>query len=218
MTFEVAAVTIGVVVGGVAAVFAAPIAVAKPSDPGVVSYAVLGKGSVGNIVGGPMRDESVFTQPFQSYFVDNPACNNWADIGLPEVYDDPDLASFNGASSQTSPTDQTHFVKQAVGVFATGAAAGAAFHRVVDRTVGCSGQTTAMHLDNGTTQVWSFDGGPPSTADAAWTKQEAGTDRRCFTQTRLRENVLLQAKVCQSGNGGPAVNVLAGAMENALGQ
>ena len=218
MTIEVAAVTIGVVVGGVAAVFAAPLAVAKPSDPGVVSYAVLGKGSVGNIVGGPMRDESVFTQPFQSYFVDNPACNNWADIGLPEVYNDPDLASFNGASTQTSPTDQTHFVKQAVGVFATGAAAGAAFHRVVDRTVGCSGQTTAMHLDNGTTQVWSFDGGPPSTADAAWTKQEAGTDRRCFTQTRLRENVLLQAKVCQSGNGGPAVNVLAGAMENALGQ
>jgi PknH-like extracellular domain len=218
MTIEVAAVTIGVVVGGVAAVFAAPLAVAKPSDPGVVSYAVLGKGSVGNIVGGPMRDESVSTQPFQSYFVDNPACNNWADIGLPEVYDDPDLASFNAASSQTSPTDQTHLVKQAVGVFATGAAAGAAFHRVVDRTVGCSGQTTAMHLDNGTTQVWSFDGGPPSTADAAWTKQEAGTDRRCFTQTRLRENVLLQAKVCQSGNGGPAVNVLAGAMENALGQ
>jgi hypothetical protein len=218
MTIEVAAVTIGVVVGGVAAVFAAPLAVAKPSDPGVVSYAVLGKGSVGNIVGGPMRDESVFTQPFQSYFVDNPACNNWADIGLPEVYDDPDLASFNGASSQTSPTDQTHFVKQAVGVFATGAAAGAAFHRVVDRTVGCSGQTTAMHLDNGTTQVWSFDGGPHGPADAAWTKQEAGIDRRCFTQTRLRENVLLQAKVCQSGNGGPAVNVLAGAMENALGQ
>ena len=218
MTIRVAAVTIGVAVGGVAAVFAAPLAAARPSDPGVVSYAVLGKGSVGNIVGGPMRDESVFTQPFQSYFVDNPACNNWADVGLPEVYDDPDLASFNGASSQTSPTDQTHFVKQAVGVFATGAAAGAAFHRVVDRTVGCSGQTTPMHLDNGTTQVWSFDGGPPSASDAAWAKQEAGTDRRCFTQTRLRENVLLQAKVCQSGNGGPAVNVLAGAMENALGQ
>jgi hypothetical protein len=75
-----------------------------------------------------------------------------------------------------------------------------------------------MHLDNGSTQVWSFDGGPAGPADAAWTKQEAGTDRRCFNQTRLRENVLLQAKVCQSGNGGPAVNVLAGAMENALGQ
>lgn len=184
----------------------------------MVNYAVLGKGSVGNIVGGPMRDESLFTQPFQSYFVDNPVCNNWADVGLPEVYNDPDLASFNGASTQTSPTDQTHLVKQAVGVFATGDAAGAAFHRVVDRTVGCSGQTTAMHLDNGTTQVWSFDGGPAGPADAGWTKQEAGTDRRCFTQTRLRENVLLQAKVCQSGNGGPAVNVLAGTMQNALGQ
>ena len=44
------------------------------------------------------------------------------------------------------------------------------------------------------------------------------TDRRCFVTTRLRENVLLQAKVCQSGNGGPAVNVLAGAMQNTLGQ
>jgi hypothetical protein len=210
--------TMGAVVGGVAAVLMAPAASAAPSPPGVVSYAVLGKGSVGNIVGGPMRDESMFTQPVQPFFVDNPVCNNWADIGLPEVYNDPDLASFNGASTQTSPTDQTHYVKQAVGVFATGAAAGAAFHRVVDRTVGCSGQTTAMHLDNGSTQVWSFDGGQPGPADASWTKQEAGTDRRCFTQTRLRENVLLQAKVCQSGNGGPAVNVLAGAMENALGQ
>lgn len=201
-----------------AAAFAAPVAAGRPSDPGVVSYAVLGKGSVGNIVGGPMRDESFFSAPFQAYWVDDPACNNWADIGLPEVYDDPDLASFNGATTQTSPTDETHLVKQAVGVFATGDAANRAFHRVTDRTVGCSGQTTAMHLDNGTTQVWSFQGGPPSATDEAWTKQEAGTDRRCFTQTRLLDNVLLQAKVCQSGNGGPALNVLVGAMENALGQ
>jgi PknH-like extracellular domain len=213
-----AATVFAVSVGCVAGVLAASVASARPSDPGVVSYAVLGKGSVGNIVGGPMRDESLFNQPFQGFFVDNPVCNNWADIGLPEVYNDPDLASFNGANTQTSPTDQTHFVKQAVGVFATGAAADAAFHRVVDRTVGCSGQTTPMHLDNGTTQVWSFEGGPAGAADASWTKQEAGSDRRCFSQTRLRENVLLQAKVCQSGNGGPAVNVLAGAIQNALGQ
>ncbi len=114
-----AAFAIGASVSCAAAALAIPVASARPSDPGVVSYAVLGKGSVGNIVGGPMRDESLFTQPFQGYFVDNPVCNNWADIGLPEVYNDPDLASFNGASTQTSPTDQTHFVKQAVGVFAT---------------------------------------------------------------------------------------------------
>jgi PknH-like protein len=210
-----ATITTGLAIGGTAAI---PVAVAHPSEPGVVSYAVLGKGSVGNVVGGPMGWESVFTQPGQSEWVDLPVCNNWADIGLPEVFNDPDLASFNGAVTQTSATDQTHFVKQAVGVFATNDAAARAFHRVVDRTVGCSGQTTAVHLDNGATQVWSFDGGPPGAADADWTKQEAGTDRRCFDQTRLRENVLLQAKVCQSGNAGPAVNVLAGAMQNALGQ
>jgi hypothetical protein len=210
-----AVVTVGVAVGGALGV---PVAGAHPSEPGVVNYAVLGKGSVGNIVGGPMGSESVFTQPFQGYSVDVPVCNNWADIGLPEVFDDPDLASFNGAMTQTSPNDQTHYVKQAVGVFANNDAAARAFHRVVDRTVGCSGQTTAMHLDNGITQVWSFDGGPATGTDANWTKQEAGTDRRCFDQTRLRENVLLQAKVCQSGNAGPAVNVLAGAMQNALGQ
>jgi hypothetical protein len=75
-----------------------------------------------------------------------------------------------------------------------------------------------MHLDNFTTQVWSFTGGPPTATDADWVKQEAGTDQRCFTTTRRRENVLLQAKVCQPGNGGPAVNVLAGAMQNTLGQ
>jgi hypothetical protein len=198
--------------------WASPTAGAKPSDPGVVSYAVLAKGSVGNVVGAPMTTESVFTDPFQAYSVDIPVCNNWADIGLPEVYNDPDLASFNGATTQTSPTDDSHFVKQAIGVFATSDAAARAFHRVVDRTVGCSGQTATMRLDDGTTQVWTFDGGAASATDATWTKQEAGTDRRCFTQTRLRENVLLQAKVCQSGNAGPAVNVLAGAMQNTLGQ
>jgi PknH-like extracellular domain len=219
MRISAAVVTVGVAVGGALATqMALPIAEAHPSDPGVVSYAVLGKGSVGNIVGGPMGWEAVSTEPIQGFFVDLAVCNNWADIGLPEVYNDPDLASFNSATSQTSASDQTHFVKQAVGVFATPDAAARAFHRVVDRTAGCSGQTTAMHLDNGQTQVWSFAGGPATATDADWTKQEAATDRRCFNQTRLRENVLLQAKVCQSGNAGPAVNVLAGAMQNALGQ
>jgi hypothetical protein len=165
-----------------------------------------------------LRSESTYTEPVQSFWVDLPACNNWADVGLPDVYADPDLASFNGAIAQESPTDETHLVKQAVGVFATTDAADRAFHRVVDRTSGCNGQTTAMHLDNFVTQVWSFTGDPATAADANWVKQEAGTDRRCFVTTRKRENVLLQAKVCQSGNGGPAVNVLAGAMQNTLGQ
>lgn len=213
----VAAAGVGVAIG-LSMVAPAGLASARPSDPGVVNYAVLPKGSVGNIVGATMRFESLFTEPVQTFSVDNPACNNWADVGLPDVYADPDLASFNGATTQESPSDATHLVKQAVGVFATADAADRAFHRVVDRTVGCNGQTTAMHLDNFTTQVWTFTGGPASGTDADWVKQEAGTDRRCFTTTRKRENVLLQAKVCQSGNGGPAVNALAGAMQNTLGQ
>ncbi len=214
---------IGTVVGVLGAglvlgVAVAPAAYARPSDPGVVSYAVLGKGSVGNIVGAPMTWESTFTAPFQGFYVDTPECNNWADIGLPEVYVDPDLASFNGAVAQRAANDDANLVKQAVGVFATNDAANRAFHRVTDRTVGCAGQTTAMHLEDFVTQIWTFSGGGPTGNDAVWVKQEAGTDRRCFIQTRLRENVLLQAKVCQPGNGGPAVNVLAGAMQNTLGQ
>jgi hypothetical protein len=184
----------------------------------VVNYAVLPKGSVGNIVGATLRFAWTFTEPLQSFHVDNPSCNNWADVGLPDVYADPDLAAFSGAVAQESPNDMTHYVKQAVGVFATTDAADRAFHRVVDRTAGCNGQTTAMHLENFTTQVWTFTGEPAGPADANWVKQEAGTDRRCFATTRKRENVVLQAKVCQSGNGGPAVNVLAGAMQNTLGQ
>ena len=103
-------------------------------------------------------------------------------------------------------------------MFAINGAANGAFHRILDRTGGCSGQTTTMHIDNGTTQVWTFTNGATTGTDAAWSKQEPGTDRRCFLQTRLRENVLLQAKVCESGDGGPAVNALAGAMQKALGQ
>ena len=62
-----AAVTVAVAVVAASAI---PSAAAHPSEPGVVSYAVLGKGSVGNIVGGPMGFESVFTEPVQGYFVD----------------------------------------------------------------------------------------------------------------------------------------------------
>ena len=207
--------------GAAAAMMGVPLAVsasANPSAPGVVNYAVLAKGSVSNIVGARLNHEWMFTEPFQSFWVDNPACNNWADIGLPEVYNDPDLAAFNGAVAQESPTDMTHLVKQSVGVFATTDAADRALHRVIDRTNGCNGQTTAMHLDNFATEVWTFTRGATTATEADWVKQEAGTDRRCFVTTRLRENVLLQAKVCQSGNGGPAVNVLAGAMQNTLGQ
>lgn len=211
------ALTVGFGLASLALALAAPTG-ARPSDPGVVSYAVMPKGSVGNIIGAPMTWESEFTVPFQGFSVENPVCNNWADVGLPEVFNDPDLASFNGATTQTAAGDDSHFVKQAIGVFATPEAADRAFHRVVDRTNGCSGQTTAMHLDNFVTQVWTFTGGPASATDADWVKQEAGTDRRCFNTTRKRENVLLQAKVCQSGNAGPAVNVLAGAMQNTLGQ
>jgi hypothetical protein len=193
-------------------------AAARPSEPGVVTYAVLAKGAVSNIVGAPITVERDFTEPFQAYSVDVPACNNWADIGLPEVYADPDLASFSGAEAQTSATDSTHFVKQAVGVFATADAADRAFRRLTDRTVGCSGQTATMRFTDGAVQVWSFAAGVDNPTEQFFTKQEAGTDRRCFVQTRKRENVLLQAKVCQPGNGGPAVNVLAGAMQNTLGQ
>src|SRR5690349_20386752 len=100
MRITAAAVTL--FVGAVGSVLAVPAAGARPSDPGVVNYAVLGRGSVGHIVGGPMEWEAVFTQPEQDFWVDLPACNDWADIGLPEVYNDPDLASFNGATTQTS--------------------------------------------------------------------------------------------------------------------
>jgi hypothetical protein len=204
------------VVGSCLALCLAAPASARPSDPGVVSYAVLGKGSVGNVVGVPMTFDATFTDPFQAFWVDAPECNNWADIGLPDVYADPDLASFNGATTQRSATDDTRLAKQAIGVFATNDAANRAFHRVVDRTTGCAGQTTVMHLDDFVSQTWTFSGAPATATDAVWVKQELGTDRRCFVQTRLRDNVLLQAKVCQPGNGGPAVNVLAGAMQNAL--
>jgi len=194
------------------------VSAARPSEPGVVNYAVLPKGAVGNIVGARMGWEQVFTRPFQAYWVDDPVCNNWADIGLPEVYQDPDLASFGAAVAQESATDATHLVKQAVGVFATDEAAERAFRRVIDRTAGCAGRTTAMHLENLATEVWTFAAGATTADQADWVKHLAGTDRRCFVTTRKRENVLLQAKVCQSGNGGPAVGVLAGAMQNMLRQ
>ena len=192
---------------------------ARPSDPGVVNYAVLGKGSVGNIVGATMRFESTFTDPFQSFYVDNPACNNWADIGLPEVYADPDLASFNGASAQESPTDMTHFVKQAVGVFATTEAADRAFHRVVDRTVGCSGQTTAdapgQREHAGVVVHRRSGNGRPTPTGSSRKRAPTGAASPRHVCGRT---FCCRRKSVSPATAGPAVNVLAGAMQNTLGQ
>ncbi|QCH22068.1 sensor domain-containing protein [Mycobacteroides salmoniphilum] len=211
-------ITSAVTTATVVALALAPVAGARPSDPGVVNYAVLARGSVSNVLGAQLGSHSEFTQPFQAFSVDVPECNNWSDIGLDEVYADPDLASFRGATTQDSATDTTHLVKQSIGVFANNDAADRAFHRVVDRTRGCSGQTATLILNDGRREVWTFTGPAASAADAAWMKEEAGVDRRCFNQTRRRENVLLQAKVCQPGNGSLAVNVLANTMQNGLGQ
>lgn len=211
-------ITSAVTTATVVALALAPVAGARPSDPGVVNYAVLARGSVSNVLGAQLGSHSEFTQPFQAFSVDVPECNNWSDIGLDEVYADPDLASFRGATTQDSATDTTHLVKQSIGVFANNDAADRAFHRVVDRTQGCSGQTATLILNDGRREVWTFTGPAASAADAAWMKEEAGVDRRCFNQTRRRENVLLQAKVCQPGNGSLAVNVLANTMQNGLGQ
>ncbi|BAX95657.1 hypothetical protein MSTE_00313 [Mycobacteroides stephanolepidis] len=215
MTIKIAS---AVTTATVVALALAPVAGARPSDPGVVNYAVLARGSVSNVLGAQLGSHSEFTQPFQAFSVDVPECNNWSDIGLDEVYADPDLASFRGATTQDSATDATHLVKQSIGVFANNDAADRAFHRVVDRTQGCSGQTATLLLNDGRREVWTFSGPAAGAADAAWMKEEAGVDRRCFNQTRRRENVLLQAKVCQPGNGSLAVNVLANTMQNGLGQ
>ncbi|MGL5443603.1 MAG: sensor domain-containing protein [[Mycobacterium] stephanolepidis] len=215
MTIKIAS---AVTTATVVALALAPVAGARPSDPGVVNYAVLARGSVSNVLGAQLGSHSEFTQPFQAFSVDVPECNNWSDIGLDEVYADPDLASFRGATTQDSATDATHLVKQSIGVFANNDAADRAFHRVVDRTQGCSGQTATLLLNDGRREVWTFSGPAAGAADAAWMKEEAGVDRRCFNQTRRRENVLLQAKFCQPGNGSLAVNVLANTMQNGLGQ
>ena len=143
-------------------------------------------------------------RPVPGVLVDNPVCNNWADIGLPEVYADPDLASFNGATTQESPTDDTHLVKQAVGVFATNDAADRAFHRVVDRTVGCSGQTTTMHLDNfADARCGRSPAARRRPTDAEWVKQEAGTDRRCFTRPGCGRTFCCKRKSAKPATAGP---------------
>ena len=59
-----AAIGVGLAIGLSLAAPAAP-ASARPSDPGVVNYAVQGKGSVSNIVGAPMRFAWTFTDPLQ---------------------------------------------------------------------------------------------------------------------------------------------------------
>lgn len=189
------------------------------SDPSVVNYAVLSEEQVGRILDARMTWERFFNSPYVPYTVDNAACNNYAGIGLPEVFNDPGLAAFRGADTMTGPNNDTHFTRQVVGVYGTVDQADWAFRRVSDRTFGCSGQTTTVHYDTGESKTWTYTRGPSTATDAAWFAQrQSGPNRQCYFETRRRQNVLLQAMVCEAGNAGPSVNALATAMQNMLFQ
>ncbi len=175
-----------------------------------MSYAVLGKG-VGQRIVGPNGVGGGVHQAVPGTGSNYRRATTGVDIGLPEVYDLRPGDQFSGATTRARPPPgRAHLVKQAVGVFASNDAADRAFHRTLSsRTVGCSGRATAI-LDAGTTQVWSL-AGEPSTG----TRRGPGPDPAPIddaVQTRLRENVLLQARSVDRQRG-PAVNVLAGAIQ-----
>ena len=114
-----------------------------------------------------MGCESAFTDPFQAYWVDIPVCNNWADIGLPEVYNDPDLASFNGAddAGRRPPTTRTSSSRRSGCSPPTTPPTG---HSTASSTVpsAAPGRPPPCTSTTWPTEVWSFTGGPPRPTDA----------------------------------------------------
>ena len=86
----------------------APVAAAKPSDPGVVSYAVLAKGSVGNVVGVQVDEKGVVSAIF-----DNSQVRKIAQVGIATFQNADGLMAQSGNSYQATLASGDYTIKQA---------------------------------------------------------------------------------------------------------
>ncbi len=127
-----------------------------------------------------------------------PACNNWVDIRLPEVYDDPDLASFNGAHHADVRTDRPTWSSRRLGY------SPATTPQTGRRFTALSTEPWAARANHRDPPGRGFDAGVVVRRWAvdrhrrAWTKQEGRRRSTMLCSNQAARKRIAEAKVPQS--------------------
>ncbi|WP_229400229.1 sensor domain-containing protein [Micromonospora okii] len=167
--------------------------------PGTVQASVLDAEEVSRIVGVTLAAETRAGEPAPALAADPLPCEVAVGPATRAVYGR-SWTAFLSVTHQESREATAHVVTQVVGRYADAGQAAKAFRILTDGLRACA---RAVRTDrNEDTSTWSYRV-DASTPDAlGWTAtQDAGDGWACHRAARLRDRSLVQAAVCQAGDG-----------------
>ncbi|MER7582276.1 sensor domain-containing protein [Kitasatospora sp. NPDC097691] len=116
--------------------------------------------------------------------------------------------AFLSATYQDSGGAGAYTVNQVIGVFPDAEKAGAAFQTLTDGLAGCPSATVTGQA--GRSSTWTYAAHPVTEVAVAWTaSQDGSAGWACYHQARVKGTSLVQASVCQAGDGEPTTSKVA---------
>ncbi|WP_405009888.1 sensor domain-containing protein [Kitasatospora sp. NBC_01539] len=116
--------------------------------------------------------------------------------------------AFLSATYQDAAGSGSYTVNQVIGVFPDSGKAAAAFRTLTDGLTKCPSSTLTDQA--GRTSKWTYAAHPATEVAVAWTATQGDTANwACYHQARVKGASLIQASVCQAGDGGPSVFMIA---------
>ncbi|PJN25636.1 sensor domain-containing protein [Kitasatospora sp. CB02891] len=174
---------------------------------GTVQAVLLSTDSVSRLAGTTMVAGPQSDRPHVPLAVTPSECATAAGPTTQSVYGK-GWKAFLSATYQDAAGSGSYTVNQVVGVFPDSEKADAAFRTLTDGLTKCPSSTRTDEA--GRTSKWAYTADPATEAAVAWTATQGDTaDWACYHQARVKGASLIQASVCQAGNGGPAVFVIA---------
>ncbi|MGK4579233.1 sensor domain-containing protein [Kitasatospora sp. HPMI-4] len=116
--------------------------------------------------------------------------------------------AFLSATYQDAAGSGSYTVNQVIGVFPDSEKATAAFRTLTDGLTKCPSSTLTDQA--GRTSKWTYATHPATEDAVAWTATQGDTANwACYHQARVKSASLIQASVCQAGDGEPTAFLIA---------
>lgn len=183
---------------------------------GTVQADLLTPAQVSRIAGTTVVSELGSSQPPPALSVAPAKCAAVAGPATQSVYGHA-WSAFQSATDQDSMNSGDYTVSQAVGLFPGGAAASTAFRTLASGLAECSSSTTRPQ--DGQKTAWTYKAAPAGANAVSWTAtQTGGLGWTCDHQVQLKGNAVVQAAVCEYGDGRSTVAALATALSGKVSQ
>ncbi|KDN87255.1 hypothetical protein KCH_09720 [Kitasatospora cheerisanensis KCTC 2395] len=181
-----------------------------PVVAGTVQAVVLPADEVSKAVGSTLNALTRASEPAPPLAADPPGCSVAVGPATSVVYQG-GWTAFVSVAQQDAADAADHTATQTVGRYADADSAGEVFGTLTDGVKAC---TAAVRDASGASASrWTYRVSRATDSVLSWTAtQDQGGGWACYREARLTGSTVLQAAVCQAGDGGPAARTLADRM------